>query len=496
MAPILTPVLLEPRPTEAPPAVSRARPTNGQNSGEQQPRAAFSSFLADAETPPLNGMGAERPGQPGPLPVPDVHGITESRVEGPEQAPPLQGFTPGKPAPLLGPNVSGTIEGLVKGLEQAAPLLGSAPGKPVPLPTPNVPGTIEGLKSGLSVANQNLHRELAVPVDQLPIEEIQSPGQSFSTRRSPTGGGQPGVTFSQPIPNPEPLLPGSFGSRAVSREDRAPLSERVPFQPAGPLNRVIPALGLLHPAIVGMRTGQSPVEVGNLPLNPLAGDIQIMTRLPGFLGATQVGMPLDFQGSGTLSPGGFGADGSRQDQFRMGQQGQSQEGEQFFSHGRSTGSQSPAIPIGVPDSPHNSFMGELQGTMRPHGTGERPPVLTPTPPQPLQLDVTLADHTRVQIDVTVQQRQVSANLMMDQAALRNLAIHNEPQLNAQLSSVDLELKQFGAEVSDQSAFRGGNSDEGDPEPQAIPRETTGQPEREEISEVRNSEIGSSIHYVV
>ena len=223
MAPILTPVLLEPRPTEAPPAVSRARPTNGQNSGEQQPRAAFSSFLADAETPPLNGMGAERPGQPGPLPVPDVHGITEGRVEGSEQAPPLQGFTPGKPVPLLGPNVSGTIEGLVKGLEQAAPLLGSAPGKPVPLlgpnvsgtieglvkgleqaapllgsapgkpvplPTPNVPGTIEGLKSGLSVANQNLHRELAVPVDQLPIEEIQSPGQSFSTRRSPTGGGR------------------------------------------------------------------------------------------------------------------------------------------------------------------------------------------------------------------------------------------------------------------------------------------------------------------
>jgi len=218
--------------------------------------------------------------------------------------------------------------------------------------------------------------------------------------------------------------------------------------------------------------------------------------LPGFLGPTQVGMPLDFQGSGALSPGGFGADGSRQDQFRMGQQGQSQTGEQFFSHGRSTGFHSPAIPIGMPDSPNNSFMGELQGTMRPHGTGERPPVLTPTPPQRLQLDVTLADHTRVQIDVTVQQRQVSANLMMDQAALRNLAIHNEPQLNAQLSSVDLELKQFGAEVSDQSAFRGGGSDEGDPEPQAIPRETADQPEWEDISEGRNSELESGIHYVV
>jgi len=236
--------------------------------------------------------------------------------------------------------------------------------------------------------------------------------------------------------------------------------------------------------------------VGTLPLNPLAGDIQIMTRLPGFLGATQVGMRVEFQGSGTLSPGGFGADGSMQDQFKTGQQGQSQEGEQFFSHGRSTGSHSQAIPIGMPDSPNNSFMGELQGTMRPHGTGDRPPVLTPTPPQRLQLDVTLADRTRVQIDVTVQQRQVSANLLMDQVALRNLAIHNEPQLNAQLSSVDLELKQFGAEVSDQSAFRGGDSDEGDPEPQAIPRETAGQPEWEEISEVRNSELESGIHYVV
>jgi len=185
-----------------------------------------------------------------------------------------------------------------------------------------------------------------------------------------------------------------------------------------------------------------------------------------------------------------------QDQFRMGQQGQSQEGEQFFSHGRSTGFHSQAIPIGVPDSPNNSFMGELQGTMRPQGIGERPPMLTPTPPQRLQLDVTLADHTRVQIDVTVQQRQVSATLIMDQVALRNLAIHNEPQLSAQLSSVDLELKQFGAEVSDQSAFRGGGSEEGDPESRAIPRETASQPEGEEIREVGNSELESGIHYVV
>ncbi|MEC4671951.1 MAG: hypothetical protein VST66_08715 [Nitrospirota bacterium] len=462
---------------------------------EQQPRAAFSSFLADAETPPPNGMGAERPGQPGPLPVPDVHGITEGRVEGPEQAPPLQGFTPGKPAPLPGPNVPGTIEGLAKGPEQAAPLLDSAPGKPVPLPALNVSETIKGLVKGPEQAAPLLDSAPGKPVP-LPVPNVLG----TMVRSGFTGSIQiPGGTGESLTPDEFPPVEVDqehSNDRPVSREARAPLSERVPFQPAGPLNRVIPALGLLHPAIVGMRAGQSPVEVGNLPLNPLAGDVQIMTRLPGFLGATQVGMSFEFQGSGTLSPGGFGADGSMQDQFRMGQQGQSQEGEQFFSHGRSTGSRSPAIPIGVPDSPNNSFMGELQGTMRPHGTGDRPPVLTPTPPQRLQLGVTLADHTRVQIDVTVRQGQVSANLIMDQVALRNLAIHNEPQLNAQLSSVDLELKQFGAEVSDQSAFRGGDSDEGDPEPQAIPRETAGQPEWEEISEVWNSELESGIHYVV
>ena len=73
-------------------------------------------------------------------------------------------------------------------------------------------------------------------------------------------------------------------------------------------------------------------------------------------------------------------------------------------------------------------------------------------PQRLQMEVMLADETKVQVDVLVKQQQVSAQLMTDQLMLRNLALQQEPQLDAQLSSVGLELKQFGAEVSEEGVF--------------------------------------------
>ena len=66
--------------------------------------------------------------------------------------------------------------------------------------------------------------------------------------------------------------------------------------------------------------------------------------------------------------------------------------------------------------------------------------------QRLQMDVQLSDNQRVMIDVGVQNKQVYAGLVMDQAILRNLANQFVPQLEAQLSQVDLELQEFSAEV--------------------------------------------------
>ncbi len=72
--------------------------------------------------------------------------------------------------------------------------------------------------------------------------------------------------------------------------------------------------------------------------------------------------------------------------------------------------------------------------------------------QRMQMEVMLSDESKVQLEVSVKHQQVTAQLLTDQIMLRNLALQNEPQLDAQLSSAGLELKQFGAEVSEQGVF--------------------------------------------
>ncbi|RMH05421.1 MAG: flagellar hook-length control protein FliK [Nitrospirae bacterium] len=85
-----------------------------------------------------------------------------------------------------------------------------------------------------------------------------------------------------------------------------------------------------------------------------------------------------------------------------------------------------------------------------NGVGDRGGIMmSPQAPQRLHMDVILPDASRVQIEVMVQQRQVSTHLIMEHVALRNLALQHEPVLDAQLSSVGLELKQLGAHVADQ-----------------------------------------------
>ena len=95
---------------------------------------------------------------------------------------------------------------------------------------------------------------------------------------------------------------------------------------------------------------------------------------------------------------------------------------------------------------------ELGPTSRFGMVGERQVGLPSSLPQRLQMDVTLADHSRLQIDVAVQHRQVSAHLVTDQTFLRNLAVQHEGQLVGQLADAGLELKNFGAHIADHPAF--------------------------------------------
>lgn len=94
----------------------------------------------------------------------------------------------------------------------------------------------------------------------------------------------------------------------------------------------------------------------------------------------------------------------------------------------------------------SSFPGQGVGVQAPDEQGQK----FPAPAlQRLQMDVQVSENQRVQIDVGVQNRQVYAGLVMDHSVLRNLANQFIPQLENQLTQVDLELQEFSAEVREE-----------------------------------------------
>jgi hypothetical protein len=97
-------------------------------------------------------------------------------------------------------------------------------------------------------------------------------------------------------------------------------------------------------------------------------------------------------------------------------------------------------------------IGESSSSVRTEAMVDRSRMMNLLSSQRLQMEVMLSEDTKVQVDVAVTQQQVSAQLMTDQMMLRNLALQHEPQLEAQLASAGLELKQFGAEVSEHGLF--------------------------------------------
>ena len=97
-------------------------------------------------------------------------------------------------------------------------------------------------------------------------------------------------------------------------------------------------------------------------------------------------------------------------------------------------------------------VGESASSGRGEAMVDRSRMMNILSPQRMQMEVMLSDETKVHVDVAVTQHQVSAQLLTDQLMLRNLALQHEPQLDAQLASAGLDLKQFGAEVSEHGLF--------------------------------------------
>ena len=108
---------------------------------------------------------------------------------------------------------------------------------------------------------------------------------------------------------------------------------------------------------------------------------------------------------------------------------------------------------GMNHSSHSQSRFQEPSAFLAQGVGARGVERGPEFPMPtlqrLQMDVQISDTQRVSIDVGVQNRLVSAGLVVDHSVLRNLAAQFVPQLENQLSQVDLELQEFSAEVREE-----------------------------------------------
>ncbi len=100
------------------------------------------------------------------------------------------------------------------------------------------------------------------------------------------------------------------------------------------------------------------------------------------------------------------------------------------------------------------------------------------------------------IDVGVQNRQVSAGLVMDHSVLRNLATQFVPQLENQLNQVDLKLQEFSAEVREERRHEEGNVFDGTPSHRhtSSPRHSS-QPESESQEQGVPQETERGLHFV-
>ncbi|MGD9849767.1 MAG: hypothetical protein AB7T38_00735 [Nitrospirales bacterium] len=254
-----------------------------------------------------------------------------------------------------------------------------------------------------------------IPMSDSGIDDLPEKSVDLSPRRS--------IIKFDPPSLPDPQRSNSMLPRSVATvESSVPLP--TPPNPATVQPQSVSGGSAIRPDAVGAAIGGT-VSIVTESLSETGGSKQDLTRVQG-IGDTYGANSDANEESGVHSGlGGFS---------------HSQSGHQF-SHSQS--GQLAGGGIRVPE--------------------EAAPVLPPQPIQRLQLDVQISETQRVQIDVGVQHRQVYAGLVMDQMALRNLALQFVPQLEEQFTNINMELSKFSAETQEEkgsaadSAFQGRKS---------------------------------------
>ncbi|MCH7614137.1 MAG: hypothetical protein IH978_00110 [Nitrospinae bacterium] len=246
---------------------------------------------------------------------------------------------------------------------------------------------------------------------------------------------------------------------AVDQDVPPPALTREPLgrvQPGSPLPLPNVPLSFVNGAF---RQGQ----VFGEPVNPSNLSTTVPQNIQGILAPSSGTLSTtgnESAGHGTLSVLGKGEGETGGSSLGFDQRGQQENGA-AFSHKQHASGHTLGGHAVVTETGSEFRVSESQSAVRPDTVVDRWRAMNLLSPQRLQLEIMLADQAKVQVDVLVKHQQVSAQLMTDQLMLRNLLLQHQPQLDAQLSSVGLELKQFGAEVGEQGLFGQHLSDSSD-----------------------------------
>ncbi len=214
-----------------------------------------------------------------------------------------------------------------------------------------------------------------------------------------------------------------------------PSNSPIGFQNLRP-NNVLPVTAVQPEAPAGFSQALS---TGPLAIKPTPGILSVVQDVSNPVIGHRTTVPVDLLGESGLHSKGDRAQALVETSVKSagldvsGGQGLG-SGMNHFQNPQS-GFQQPSTPLG-------------QGVGL-RGLEERGPEFPAPALQRLQMDVQLSESQRVSIDVGVQNRLVSAGLVMDHSVLRNLAAQFVPQLENQLNQVDLELKEFSAEVREE-----------------------------------------------
>jgi hypothetical protein len=345
-------------------------------------------------------------------PLQGTQGSTHGFLAGPAFQATSGGAIHGKVRPALDidGNYSGNLQASVPKVFETGPVSQQVPAQKVP----EVGGALQHVPQG---------PEGKLDSSVLKQEDVQGTSRiAPSAKEIPSGLPQVNRFIQEDESLKLPVLPRPTNSPIGSQNLRP--------------NNVLPVTAVQPEAPAGFSQALS---TGPLAIKPTPGILSVVQDVSNPVIGHRTAVPVDLLGeSGLLGKG---------DRAQAMVEASVKSAGLDVSGGQGLGSgmnhfQNPQSGFQQPSTPFGQGVGL-------RGLEERGPEFPAPALQRLQMDVQLSESQRVSIDVGVQNRQVYAGLVTDHSVLRNLANQFVPQLENQLADIDMELKEFSAQVREE-----------------------------------------------